>query len=375
MAIVKSRCPNCGEISEIESDEFNVVCRFCGVPFMPKEGIDSYNNYIINNVDVDTVNIKAENISSYAMLGIASLKDKNAEKCGFYADDILKRDPINVDGLLLKAYFINNNYSKEEGIRYYFLAFENCKDNEKFLLIQNTFFESILNYSIENFSFFFESILKKDLNKYFDLFSYGLSVYFSRFEDSVSQLSFFNVMKALNKESVLVSENIDCNLYFIDHLLLLVKDDKVVNAVSLLYVSKEVQKYFNKKQEYKYTYYFALNDSVVGFNYIDEDVELESLLNKNGCTVNFVKNGCYVATCVYGDYYSKEVCVLRRFRDFGLKKSLIGRLFIQFYYFVSPTFVKLFGQKKWFNCFNKKILDKIVSCLKNKGYKDTFYRD
>ena len=68
MANVKSKCPNCGEISEIESSEFNVVCFFCGVPYMPKEGIDNFNNHIARSIDIDTVNVHSENIKNYEKL-------------------------------------------------------------------------------------------------------------------------------------------------------------------------------------------------------------------------------------------------------------------------------------------------------------------
>ena len=79
MPIKKSKCPNCGAISEIDINEFNVVCRICGVPYMPKEGIEAYNKHIANLVDsltVDTVNVNAENIKNYALLGISALKEE-----------------------------------------------------------------------------------------------------------------------------------------------------------------------------------------------------------------------------------------------------------------------------------------------------------
>lgn len=87
------------------------------------------------------------------------------------------------------------------------------------------------------------------------------------------------------------------------------------------------------------------------------------------------KKGCYVATCVYGSYDCPSVWVLRRFRDEYLKKSLFGRAFIRFYYAVSPTAVRLFGEKKWFRNFFRKRLDKLVVSLKLKGVEDTNYYD
>ena len=85
--------------------------------------------------------------------------------------------------------------------------------------------------------------------------------------------------------------------------------------------------------------------------------------------------GCYVATCVYGSYDCPQVWTLRRFRDFKLSKSFLGRLFIKTYYKISPKIVKLFGKQKWFKVFWKKRLDKMVFRLQKDGYENTPYYD
>ncbi len=87
------------------------------------------------------------------------------------------------------------------------------------------------------------------------------------------------------------------------------------------------------------------------------------------------KQGCYVATCVYGSYDCPEVWALRRYRDFYLKKSAFGNAFVKIYYAVSPTIVKIFGKYKWFNKLFKIILDKKVARLYKKGYENTRYND
>ena len=87
------------------------------------------------------------------------------------------------------------------------------------------------------------------------------------------------------------------------------------------------------------------------------------------------KKGCYIATAVYGSYNCPEVWVLRRYRDNDLDSNPFGKLFIKFYYALSPTVVKLFGKSKWFNSFWRKRLDKKVARLKAKGYEDTPYND
>ena len=87
------------------------------------------------------------------------------------------------------------------------------------------------------------------------------------------------------------------------------------------------------------------------------------------------KSGCYIATSVYGSYNCPEVWTLRRFRDNTLAKSWYGRAFIKIYYTISPTLVKWFGHAKWFQQFWKKRLDNMVEDLKQKGIKNSPYKD
>ena len=188
MALVKGKCPNCGEFIEVDSNDFNVICRFCGVPFLPKEAIEKYQNYLANlgnDLNIDTLNVNADNISNYATLGLTALKEKNPEKCGFYADDILKRKPSSPEGLLLKAYFICDNYSKEEGLRYYLLSFANAEDKSLKELIIKTLKEDLVNFSIENIQFFFSEIVKVEDQEFKkDIIEYVLTLISSELDTS-----------------------------------------------------------------------------------------------------------------------------------------------------------------------------------------------
>ena len=89
----------------------------------------------------------------------------------------------------------------------------------------------------------------------------------------------------------------------------------------------------------------------------------------------YTYHGCYIATCVYGSYDCPQVWVLRRFRDQYLQKALLGRLFIRSYYFISPKLVSVFGNEAWFHNVSKKVLDRIVCILENKGYSSSPYFD
>lgn len=87
------------------------------------------------------------------------------------------------------------------------------------------------------------------------------------------------------------------------------------------------------------------------------------------------KDGCYVATAVYGSYDCPQVWTLRRFRDYSLAKTWHGRAFIRTYYAISPTLVKWFGDTVWFKKMWKGKLDKMIEKLHSEGYEDTPYND
>lgn len=90
---------------------------------------------------------------------------------------------------------------------------------------------------------------------------------------------------------------------------------------------------------------------------------------------NSNNGGCYVATAIYGSYDCPEVWTLRRYRDYTLAKSWYGRVFVYTYYAISPTLVKWFGHKLFFQKLCKEPLDKLVRSLHSKGYQNTPYKD
>lgn len=86
-------------------------------------------------------------------------------------------------------------------------------------------------------------------------------------------------------------------------------------------------------------------------------------------------SACYIATCVYGSYDCPQVWTLRRFRDSVLDTTWFGKLFIKIYYTISPTFVKWFGNTKWFKKLWKSHLDFFIKRLNARGVEDTPYTD
>jgi len=73
------------------------------------------------------------------------------------------------------------------------------------------------------------------------------------------------------------------------------------------------------------------------------------------------KSGCYIATAVYGSYDCDEVLKLRRFRDDYLASFFLGKLFICFYYIVSPLFAKHLHANSKTGKVIRRLLDKIIT--------------
>lgn len=76
------------------------------------------------------------------------------------------------------------------------------------------------------------------------------------------------------------------------------------------------------------------------------------------------KEGCFIATVCYGDYNSSEVLLLREYRDNVLMPNPFGKLFIKFYYFISPTLANAIAKSDTAktvvrNCFLKPIVAKV----------------
>ena len=62
------------------------------------------------------------------------------------------------------------------------------------------------------------------------------------------------------------------------------------------------------------------------------------------CVNSKPKEGCFVATACFGNYYAPEVIKLRRFRDSVIQQNSFGRLFVRLYYACSPSVADFIGR-------------------------------
>ncbi len=70
---------------------------------------------------------------------------------------------------------------------------------------------------------------------------------------------------------------------------------------------------------------------------------------------------CFIATAVYEDAFSPEVMALRKFRDQVLMPTTAGRLFVAFYYFVSPPLARWLKKHERARRPIRWLLDRIVT--------------
>jgi hypothetical protein len=74
----------------------------------------------------------------------------------------------------------------------------------------------------------------------------------------------------------------------------------------------------------------------------------------------YAKEGCFIATAIYGDYDAPEVRDLRAYRDRTLLKSFLGRLFVRMYYLFSPMLAEAVGKSEGTKIFLRRFFAKFV---------------
>ncbi|MDP3266276.1 MAG: cold shock domain-containing protein [Sulfuricurvum sp.] len=83
-------------------------------------------------------------------------------------------------------------------------------------------------------------------------------------------------------------------------------------------------------------------------------------------TVKNFREGCFIATAVYGDIDHPSVVVLREFRDKKLLTNTIGIWFVEWYYRWSPKVANYVRGKRYFTKPVKFLLEILVKQYKRK---------
>ena len=78
---------------------------------------------------------------------------------------------------------------------------------------------------------------------------------------------------------------------------------------------------------------------------------------------------CFIATATYGSEFAPEVIILRQYRDDVLEHNVLGRMFVSFYYNVSPPIASWLKNKILMKRTVKRVLDYLINAIVKKSLK------
>ena len=351
MGFVAAKCTQCGANIQVDDTKEAGICSYCGTPFITRKAIDNYNtvnNYnTTNNYHADTINIYGSIDDGFEIV-VGKLKSYKGSRANIIIPDTVKEiESCAFKGLDIESVKIGKTVKMihwnaftdcknlktitfEEGVRFIgSSAFAGCISLQEVMLPSSI--HTIQSYAFQGCLNLRNIVLPQGL-QYVEVgcFKECQSLTSITIPKSVKEMQRpFQNCKSLRKVVILGEPKLDCMCLFSD-----CPKDIQIDAPP-------------KWKESNYHRFFAKNK----------------------------KDGCYVATCVYGSYDCPEVWTLRRYRDNTLGSSWYGQMFIKLYYAISPTLVKCFGNTKWFIKFWHKQLDKMVYKLNEKGVENSPYED
>lgn len=112
-----------------------------------------------------------------------------------------------------------------------------------------------------------------------------------------------------------------------------------------------------------YTNYYNIQLNLSKIKVIKRELLYSNLLNDTHYFYSHHKS-CFIATAAFGNYDAPEVIVLRQFRDKTLLKTWFGKVFVNFYYAVSPFFATIISKSDLLKklvrqCFLEPIVKKL----------------
>lgn len=330
MALIK--CPECGKDISDKAQS----CPHCGNPML---------SLFEKPVPVND-NHDQDEMMRYLELARRARDDNNSENAARYYDLVLQKAPLSWEASFYQVYFSAMN-CKLMNLSNAAYSVGNCLDSVAHLIVTNE--------------------KQEDQEKAWEEVKSRVALIASLFTNWA--------INHYNQFSNLDSSLGECSQRII--------------AISAIYESlvKATQKNFPEKEKdistcaKMYIDYISDKGKFVKSDWISNEISAYApLVQKSDSsyvppTVSGSSSGCYIATCVYGSYNCPQVWTLRRFRDNTLKASVPGRLFIRFYYTISPSLVRWFGNKEWFRRIFRKPLDRMVERLRAQGVENTPYED
>ena len=360
MSLVQAKCTNCGANIEVDPKKEAGICPYCNTAYITQKAIVNYNTTIINNTTIQagTVNVISGNFDN--LMKIAKEAWEGADYSDAYEkfSKALEINPDSEDALLYKSLCAGWNDSNFKIIKNAFCNVFNKVD-----------FKTASNEKIENLNYF--------LNKLYDFIMAYNKITWKLYDPNYyNNENIKSTWTRIENEIVTLSMIIDFQNK--------IKDKSNVYKNNYLTYLKTIFSLYKSMCD-KWTYDTHKTGGLIDIrreyhpNKEEYQEKKDKILEKiKQYDPNFQppeKQGCYIATAVYGSYDCAPVWVLRRYRDYKLGQTFWGRAFIKIYYSISPTLVRFFGKKKYFQKFWKNRLNNLVEKLKKEGFEDTPYQD
>lgn len=341
------RCELCGSIEIIKEDGL-YRCNHCNTKYTVAEAAK-----LLADVKID----HSEEYSNYMILARRAKQENNVIDAEKYYEMALKIEPNDWEAMFFYTYYssINTRLSDVEN------AMQKIVNTTASVLrvVSRTDnggntkeIVKDISGSIKALGLFYFSVIKEHYQEYRDLSSSGdeftdrgISIY--GMEVSIG----FLVEELINDESInktIVPDLLEYGISILKDTFITRWEGSVPPRVNELY-ENQVRATSEKIRKY-----------IPNYSYPKLSRKFQESLPVNSGTK---KEGCYIATSIYGDYDHPKVIILRRFRDNTLKCSFIGNILVVIYYRISPTIVKIFGSQSYFAKPIKYLLDKFTDYL------------
>lgn len=343
------KCEMCMSTDIVKQDGM-YVCQSCGTKYSVEE---AKKMMIEGTVDVSgTVKVdNSEELKNLYQIARRAKDDNNGENAAKYYDMILVKDPTSWEASFYLVYF-KAMECKIAQIQSAAISVNNCINTVLTLIKDNVPDPEEQNKAYTEVStrvMLISSMLFNGAKNHYDNIDYQI-------RDKYTQEFLNNAFASFR-----------CVYCLGDTLDLLFGKEEAANNLSVAAWKQGIN--------WHKTLIFRLVDKEGNKKEIESYAEKIKKYDSNYETPNISTSGCYVATAVYGSYDCPEVWTLRRFRDYSLAETWYGRAFIHTYYAISPALVKWFGKTSWFKKLWKGKLDRMVTKLQKKGFKNTPYED
>ena len=393
MSFIPAKCTQCGAEITVDDTKDAGICKYCGTAFVTEKAINNYNTYVTNDFSGANVNIVKGDINNLIHLAENALYAENYQEAYDYANKALEIDSRSSLGWFIKLRARSNLIDPKYRTSSFYTELS-MYGNSALIYAEGIRIKDDGGYKLEQ-----PPKAAKLMESVYSTYLLSACTLMTEASFAISDTSYmFNrILNGEDKELVKLEDEkprADLEQLTLDAILLKqeVPDDFIarnkhlhdlVKMIAESYVSfchgdlARIELYDGKVADF-FLEHRDENLKKLTSGLTDETVkETEALhgqtkeiqsgqiftTDENGLPVATAKKkeGCYIATAVYGSYDAPEVLVLRRFRDTKLLPCLPGRIFVRLYYAISPILVRNLGSNSLFKSLCRKVLNKIVS--------------